>query len=102
MEKSCPFEASTISARLVLFVSWEKSKALFPLLVFLQCMFELIGSEASYLKSLGVALSHFYASKALKRTVSQREHHILFSNIGCVAAASEKSGLALPAVCCSC
>lgn len=53
-------------------------------------MFELIGSEASYLKSLGVAVDHFYASKALKQTLSQMEHHILFSNICRVMAASEK------------
>uniref|UniRef100_A0A3Q3ICY9 DH domain-containing protein n=1 Tax=Monopterus albus TaxID=43700 RepID=A0A3Q3ICY9_MONAL len=53
-------------------------------------MFELIGSEASYLRSLEVAISHFYASKALKQTLSQREHHTLFSNISYVMAASEK------------
>ncbi|XP_035518754.1 ephexin-1 [Morone saxatilis] len=58
-------------------------------------MFELIGSEASYLRSLGVAVSHFYASKALKRTLSQMEHHILFSNILRVMAASEKFLMAL-------
>lgn len=55
-----------------------------------ESMFELIGSEASYLRSLGVAVCHFYASKALKQTLSQREHHTLFSNICCVMAASEK------------
>uniref|UniRef100_A0A3B4WC76 DH domain-containing protein n=1 Tax=Seriola lalandi dorsalis TaxID=1841481 RepID=A0A3B4WC76_SERLL len=53
-------------------------------------MFELIGSEASYLRSLGVAVNHFHASKALKRTLSQMEHHILFSNLPRVMAASEK------------
>ncbi|XP_019118515.2 rho guanine nucleotide exchange factor 19 [Larimichthys crocea] len=52
--------------------------------------FELIGSEASYLRSLGVAVNHFYASKALKQTLSRMEHHILFSNIRRVMAASEK------------
>lgn len=61
-------------------------------LLFLQCMFEVIGSEASYLKSLEVAVNHFYASKALKQTLSQREHHILFSNIRHVMATSEKWG----------
>ncbi|XP_044072279.1 rho guanine nucleotide exchange factor 19 [Siniperca chuatsi] len=55
-----------------------------------ESMFELIGSEASYLRSLGVAVDHFYASKALKQTLSQMEHHILFSNIRQVMAASEK------------
>ncbi|XP_067360051.1 rho guanine nucleotide exchange factor 19 [Channa argus] len=60
-----------------------------------ECMFELIGSEASYLKSLGVAVNHFYGSKALKQTLSQREHHILFSNICRVMAASENFFMAL-------
>ncbi|KAG8007729.1 Rho guanine nucleotide exchange factor 5 [Nibea albiflora] len=55
-----------------------------------ETMFELIGSEASYLRSLGVAVNHFYASKALEQTLSQMEHHILFSNIRRVMAASEK------------
>ncbi|XP_023256814.1 rho guanine nucleotide exchange factor 19-like [Seriola lalandi dorsalis] len=55
-----------------------------------ESMFELIGSEASYLRSLGVAVNHFHASKALKRTLSQMEHHILFSNLPRVMAASEK------------
>ncbi|XP_047438135.1 rho guanine nucleotide exchange factor 19 isoform X2 [Mugil cephalus] len=55
-----------------------------------ETMFELIGSEASYLRSLGVAVNHFYASKALRRTLPQMEHHILFSNIRHVMAASER------------
>lgn len=53
-------------------------------------MFELIGSEASYLRSLGVAVKYFFLSKALKQTLSPMEHHILFSNIYHVMAASEK------------
>lgn len=56
----------------------------------LKSMFELIGSEASYLRSLRVAVNHFYASKALKQTLSQTEHHMLFSNIRRVMTASEK------------
>ncbi|XP_028262092.1 rho guanine nucleotide exchange factor 19 [Parambassis ranga] len=55
-----------------------------------ESMFELIGSEASYLRSLRVAVNHFYASKALKQTLSPMEHHILFSNIRHVMAASER------------
>ncbi|XP_042261565.1 rho guanine nucleotide exchange factor 19 [Thunnus maccoyii] len=55
-----------------------------------ESMFELIGSEASYLRSLGVAVDHFFVSKPLKQTLSQMEHHILFSNIRRVKAASEK------------
>lgn len=53
-------------------------------------MFELVGSEASYLRSLGVAVNHFYASGALKRTLSRLEHHRLFSNILAVMVASQK------------
>lgn len=53
-------------------------------------MFELVGSEASYLRSLGVAVNHFYASGALKHTLSRLEHHGLFSNIVGVMTASEK------------
>lgn len=53
-------------------------------------MFELIGSEASYLRSLGVAVNHFYKSQELKQTLSQTEHHILFSKIQHVMVASEK------------
>lgn len=52
--------------------------------------FELICSEASYLRSLEIAVKHFYASKPLKQTLTQMEHHILFSNIERVMAASEK------------
>ncbi|XP_077384698.1 rho guanine nucleotide exchange factor 19 [Festucalex cinctus] len=55
-----------------------------------ESMFELIGSEASYLRSLGVAVDHFCSSKALKSTLSQMEHHTLFSNVRHVKSASEK------------
>ncbi|XP_077430482.1 rho guanine nucleotide exchange factor 5 [Vanacampus margaritifer] len=55
-----------------------------------ESMFELIGSEASYLRSLGVAVDHFCSSKALKSTLSQMEHHTLFSNVRHVKATSEK------------
>ncbi|KAK7916535.1 hypothetical protein WMY93_012296 [Mugilogobius chulae] len=52
--------------------------------------FELICSEASYMRSLEIAVKHFYASKTLKQTLTNREHHILFSNIQRVMVASEK------------
>lgn len=72
-------------------ISLRLSVSLFILIFFLlKTTFELIGSEASYLRSLGVAVNHFYASKALKQTLSRMEHHILFSNIRRVMAASEK------------
>ncbi|KAG7280575.1 hypothetical protein CRUP_028301 [Coryphaenoides rupestris] len=54
-----------------------------------EAMFEVISSEASYLRSLGVAVDHFWASKKLRRTVSQLEHHVLFSNLRHVMSASE-------------
>lgn len=53
-------------------------------------MFELIGSEASYLRSLRVVINHFYASKPLRKTLSRLEHHTLFSNVCGVTTASEK------------
>ncbi|XP_034544264.1 rho guanine nucleotide exchange factor 19 isoform X2 [Notolabrus celidotus] len=55
-----------------------------------ESLFELIGSEASYLRSLRVAVNHFYKSKELRKSLSKREHHVLFSNIHGVMAASEK------------
>ena len=53
-------------------------------------MFEVISSEASYLRSLGVAVNHFMASKKLGRTMSPLEHHVLFSNLRRVMSASER------------
>ncbi|XP_037346061.2 rho guanine nucleotide exchange factor 19 [Pungitius pungitius] len=55
-----------------------------------EAKFELISSEASYLKSLRVVVNHFWASEALKKALNRMEHHFLFSNIACVMAASEK------------
>ncbi|XP_061146242.1 rho guanine nucleotide exchange factor 19 [Syngnathus typhle] len=55
-----------------------------------ESMFELISSEASYLRSLSVTVDHFFSSKALKRTLSQMEHHTLFSNVRHVKVTSEK------------
>ncbi|KAL0978729.1 hypothetical protein UPYG_G00174390 [Umbra pygmaea] len=46
-----------------------------------EAMFEMITSEASYLKRLRIAVNHFFASEALKLTVHRVEHHILFSNL---------------------
>ncbi|XP_072309022.1 rho guanine nucleotide exchange factor 19 [Eucyclogobius newberryi] len=52
--------------------------------------FELICSEASYMRSLEIAVNHFYASKTLNLTLAKMQHHILFSNIQRVMVASEK------------
>ncbi|XP_009871091.1 PREDICTED: rho guanine nucleotide exchange factor 16-like, partial [Apaloderma vittatum] len=45
-------------------------------------MFEIITSEYSYMHSLSVLVCHFMRSEALKETMTQTEHHHLFSNIG--------------------
>ncbi|KAK5872590.1 hypothetical protein PBY51_013274 [Eleginops maclovinus] len=55
-----------------------------------ELMFELIGSEVSYLNSLTIAVHHFYASKEVKQTLTPMEHHVLFSNICQIMAASNK------------
>ncbi|XP_055077978.1 rho guanine nucleotide exchange factor 19 [Periophthalmus magnuspinnatus] len=52
--------------------------------------FELICSEASYMRSLEITVKHFYVSNALRQTLTQMEHHILFSNIQRVMVASER------------
>lgn len=75
---------------LVFEVYSDCEKSVNSCLLLLKSTFELIGSEASYLRSLGVAVNHFCASKALRKTLNQMEHHILFSNIRRVMAASEK------------
>ncbi|KAI4798546.1 hypothetical protein KUCAC02_021977 [Chaenocephalus aceratus] len=59
-------------------------------LILQESMFELIGSEVSYLNSLTVAVKHFYASKELKQSLTPMEHHHLFSNICQIMAASKK------------
>ncbi|KAL2090953.1 hypothetical protein ACEWY4_013216 [Coilia grayii] len=55
-----------------------------------ETMFELLTSEASYLKSLRVAVNHFQCSKELQNTLSSVEHHILFSNLHSVCGVSER------------
>jgi len=56
----------------------------------LKLMFELIGSEVSYLNSLTIAVNLFHASKELKQSLTPMEHHNLFSNICQIMAASQK------------
>uniref|UniRef100_A0A3Q1GD59 Si:ch73-15b2.5 n=2 Tax=Acanthochromis polyacanthus TaxID=80966 RepID=A0A3Q1GD59_9TELE len=87
-----------IAVSFVFALSWDLQSRLFKVCIknfcsyflLLKAMFELIGSEASYLRSLRVAVNHFYASKALRQTLSSMEHHVLFSNIQHVMAASQK------------
>ncbi|XP_040441813.1 rho guanine nucleotide exchange factor 16 [Falco naumanni] len=46
-----------------------------------EAMFEIITSEYSYMHSLGILVCHFMRSEELKETMTQTEHHHLFSNI---------------------
>ncbi|NWJ00593.1 ARHGG factor, partial [Crypturellus undulatus] len=51
-----------------------------------EAMFEIITSEYSYMHSLSVLVCHFMRSEELKETMTQTEHHHLFSNIGDILA----------------
>ncbi|KAJ7421459.1 PR domain zinc finger protein 16 [Willisornis vidua] len=46
-----------------------------------EAMFEIITSEYSYMHSLNILVGHFMRSEELKETMTQTEHHHLFSNI---------------------
>ncbi|KAM6116763.1 rho guanine nucleotide exchange factor 16 [Phoenicopterus ruber ruber] len=46
-----------------------------------EAMFEIITSEYSYMHSLSVLVLYFMKSEELKETMTQTEHHHLFSNI---------------------
>ncbi|XP_010003585.1 PREDICTED: rho guanine nucleotide exchange factor 16 [Chaetura pelagica] len=46
-----------------------------------EAMFEIITSEYSYMHSLSILVGHFMKSEELKETMTQTEHHHLFSNI---------------------
>ncbi|KAF4079223.1 hypothetical protein AMELA_G00190500 [Ameiurus melas] len=54
-----------------------------------EAMFELIVSEASYQKSLRVAVGLFQSSAQLKQTLTPVQNHVLFSNLKEVCKASE-------------
>lgn len=55
-----------------------------------EAMFELIVSEASYQKSLIVALNVFQCSAELKHILTRVQHHVLFSNLKDVCRVSER------------
>ncbi|KAG7326331.1 hypothetical protein KOW79_009732 [Hemibagrus wyckioides] len=55
-----------------------------------EAMFELIVSEASYQKSLRVAVGLFQSSAQLKQTLTPVENHVLFSNLKEVCKVSER------------
>lgn len=57
---------------------------------FFQAMFEIITSEFSYMHSLGILVYHFMRSEELKETMTQTEHHHLFSNISDILTVSTR------------
>lgn len=55
-----------------------------------QAMFEVITSEASYLRSLLVAVLHFQNSPVLREVLTVARLHRLFSNLAQVKDVSER------------
>ncbi|ETE69602.1 Rho guanine nucleotide exchange factor 15, partial [Ophiophagus hannah] len=53
-------------------------------------LFEVVTSEASYLRSLALLIEHFMESRELAGSILLREHRILFSNIRKVQEVSER------------
>lgn len=56
-----------------------------------QSLFEVVTSEASYLRSLQLLTDTFVLSQALRDTLTPRDHHTLFSNVQRVQEVSEWS-----------
>ncbi|KAL8198501.1 UNVERIFIED_CONTAM: Rho guanine nucleotide exchange factor 16, partial [Gekko kuhli] len=54
-----------------------------------EAIFEIITSEYTYMRSLDILVTQFLKSEELKETMTQTEHHHLFSNIGDILAASK-------------
>ncbi|XP_070812103.1 rho guanine nucleotide exchange factor 16 [Pituophis catenifer annectens] len=54
-----------------------------------EAIFEIITSEYSYLHSLTILVEHFLKSARLKETMTQMDHHHLFSNVGDILAVSK-------------
>ncbi|KAM8792236.1 rho guanine nucleotide exchange factor 16 [Rhynchonycteris naso] len=55
-----------------------------------EAIFEILTSEFSYQHSLGILVTEFLQSKELRATMTQMEHHHLFSNILDIQSASQK------------
>ncbi|XP_042328956.1 rho guanine nucleotide exchange factor 15 [Sceloporus undulatus] len=55
-----------------------------------ESLFEVVTSEASYLRSLTLLIEHFMESRDMAATILLREHRILFSNIRKVKEISER------------
>lgn len=53
-------------------------------------MFEIITSEYSYMHSLSILVCNFMRSEELKETMTQTEHHHLFSNISDILTVSTR------------
>ncbi|XP_040099337.1 rho guanine nucleotide exchange factor 15 isoform X2 [Oryx dammah] len=56
-----------------------------------ESLFEVVTSEASYLRSLRLLTDTFVLSQALRDTLTPRDHHTLFSNVQRVQGVSERS-----------
>ncbi|XP_070615200.1 rho guanine nucleotide exchange factor 16 isoform X2 [Erythrolamprus reginae] len=54
-----------------------------------EAIFEIITSEYSYLHSLTILVEHFLKSTRLRETMTQMDHHHLFSNVGDILAVSK-------------
>uniref|UniRef100_A0A8D2J891 Rho guanine nucleotide exchange factor 16 n=1 Tax=Varanus komodoensis TaxID=61221 RepID=A0A8D2J891_VARKO len=54
-----------------------------------EAIFEIITSEFSYMHSLEILVDHFVKSEELKETMTQTDHHHLFSNIRDILAISK-------------
>lgn len=70
---------------------WELSFPCPPALLPPQSLFEVVTSEASYLRSLQLLTDTFVLSQALRDTLTPRDHHTLFSNVQRVQEVSEWS-----------
>ncbi|XP_023981344.1 rho guanine nucleotide exchange factor 16 [Physeter macrocephalus] len=55
-----------------------------------EAIFEILTSEFSYQHSLGILVAEFLQSRELRATVTQTEHHHLFSNVADVLSASRR------------
>ncbi|XP_072833778.2 rho guanine nucleotide exchange factor 16 [Pogona vitticeps] len=54
-----------------------------------EAIFEIITSQYSYMRSLEILVTHFFKSEELKETMTQTDHHHLFSNIADIWAVSK-------------
>lgn len=55
-----------------------------------EAIFEILTSEFSYQHSLGILVAQFLQAQELRATMTQTEHHHLFSNILDVLGASQR------------